>query len=144
MIGGYISKVIAACQKRKALFFLSLLFVIAFLVFGLSRLKISENIFSTLPQGKSFEPLNALLEAKNISNNVIFSLDIESLEEEETESFVNSFVDSLKTDTEGYLSDIEAIRQDVDEISYEYFYNYTESITLADHVVEYCHPISRR
>ena len=95
MVGGYISKVIAACQKRKALFYSLLFTVIVLLIFGLSRLKINENIFSTFPKGKSFEPLNALLESKNLSNNVLFSLKIAGVEEEDLENIVQSFSDSL-------------------------------------------------
>ena len=122
MVGGYISKVIVACQKRKVLFYSSLSIVILLLIFGLNRLKINENIFSTFPKGESFEPLNALLEAKNLSNNVIFSLNKENIEEEELENLVQSFSDSLKIISKNYLTDIESIRSDIDAITYDYFY----------------------
>ncbi len=123
MVGGYISKVIIVCKKNKALFFFSLLFLLAILAFGVSKLKISENIFSTLPEGDSFEPLNTLLESKNLSNKVVFSIDTGDKEGLDLEELVQHFADSLKGISSQYLFDIESIRPDIDDITYNYFYN---------------------
>ena len=122
MIGSYISSVVVACQKRKVLFFLSLIFVIVFLLFGISRIKVSENIFSAFPQAASFESLNTLLESKNLSNNVIFSIQTGTLNNDELVDLLLEFSDSLRINSESYLSDIEPIKQDINQTTYDYFY----------------------
>ena len=122
MLGGYISKINIACQKRKALFFLLLTLVLITLIWGISRLNISENIFSTLPEGESFEPLNALLESKNLSNKVVFSIQAGNIENDDLVEIIEQFADTLQKSASSYLSDIEGIRPDIDEVTYDYFY----------------------
>lgn len=122
MIGGYISRLIVGCQKYSTAFFTFLFLFVIFLVWGISRLQISENIFSTFPEGEAYEPLNALLESKNISNRVVFSVNTPP-ETEDPVALAEAFADSLQRFSGEYLADITALRPEIEDLTYEYFYN---------------------
>ena len=92
-----------------------------FLGFGIQRLKISQNIFSTLPKDKSFQQFNNFIENRNISNQVVFSIAV-SDKNEDVEIIVNSFSDSLTALSKNYLSEIVSKRPDVEQQVYAYFF----------------------
>ncbi len=117
-------KIVAFFYDRKAVFFICLLFISGFIGVGISRLKINQNIFSTLPKGKAFEQLNKLIENKNISNKVVFSLYITPKDQEEDiQSLLGTFSDSLKGAGKNYLTDIVTSLPDVVDKFYNYYYS---------------------
>ena len=111
--------------KRKLIFFLLLLCIFAILGAGITRLRISDDIYSALPKNKNFEQLTHLIQNKNISNQTVFSIKV-SEQDEETDynELVTLFADSLKIISEGYLSDIKATRPDVEQQVYQYLFQH--------------------
>lgn len=122
-MGTWALKIVDFFIRQKILFFLCLAVFICFISIGISRLKITESIFSTLPKGKSFEQLNTLIENKNISNQVVFSLKItDKTDADEVAELASSFADTLKKIPKKYLTEIVAERPDVSDNVYNYFY----------------------
>ena len=96
MIGDLLLRLNTLLSRYKTVFFLSLLFIIAVLGFGISRLKITESIFATLPKGKSFEEFNRLIENKSIINQIVFSININpETDTDEAGILAETFADSL-------------------------------------------------
>lgn len=123
ILGKFALKVVEFLYRRKALFFSCLILIIGFISIGISRLKINESIFSTLPKGKSFEHLNTLIENKNISNQVIFSIKVNDENDADAISHLaSSFADSLRNAAKNHLTKIISSRPDISENIYDYFY----------------------
>ena len=60
---------------RKPLVLAILLLSVTIFIFnGIRKLSITEDIFAALPKGKLFQQFNSLIETKNISNQVLFSI----------------------------------------------------------------------
>ena len=94
------------------------------MIIGISRLQISQSIYSTLPKGKSFEQLNKLIENKNITNQVVFSLDVEKISDDDSiKTALDNFSEALRGTSKKYLTDITPTRPDVEQTVYDYFYN---------------------
>ena len=62
--------------RKTILFSGFVLLVAAVSIAGIKRLNITENIFAILPKGQEFQKFNTLLESKNISDQVVFSLSL--------------------------------------------------------------------
>lgn len=62
--------------RKPILFAGFVLLVAAVSIAGIKRLNITENIFAILPKGQEFQKFNSLLESKNISDQVVFSLSL--------------------------------------------------------------------
>ncbi len=121
--GNFISKITEYFSGRKWLFFIVLFIGIGILSIGISRLHISQNIYSTLPKGKSFEQLNKLIENKNISNQVVFSIDVSHISDEDSIKMVlDDFTERLKNTSKNYLDNIISTRPDAEQSVYEYLY----------------------
>ena len=91
---------------------------------GISRLKINQSIFSSLPKNKSFEQINSLLENKNITNQVVFSVSVPGMgDADELQQMLSDFADSLTVVAGTLLKDIQATRPDVVEQVYNYYYS---------------------
>ncbi len=123
-LGNIISTIVNYLSSRKALFFTVLIAILGVLFMGISRLQVSQNIYSTLPKSKSFEQLNKLIENKSITNQVVFSLDVEHIQDEDSiRTVLNDFADSLNIVSKNYLTNIVSTRPDVEQTVYDYFYN---------------------
>lgn len=123
ILGKITLQIVEFLYRRKVVFFCCLLLIIGILAIGISRLKINESIFSTLPKGKSFEQLNTLIENKNISNQVLFSIKVPDKNDADAiTQLVNSFADTLKDISKKQLTNIISTRPDISENVYNYFY----------------------
>ncbi|GGB85559.1 trifunctional MMPL family transporter/lysophospholipid acyltransferase/class I SAM-dependent methyltransferase [Dyadobacter sediminis] len=125
MIGDLLVRLNKFLSSYKTAFFLGLIFLTGFLLVGISRLKVTESIFATLPKGKSFEEFNQLVESKNIINQIVFSVDIPAeTTTDDARALAEAFSDSLRRYTKGYIRNIQAERPDVQEDVYQYAFTH--------------------
>jgi 1-acyl-sn-glycerol-3-phosphate acyltransferase len=123
MIGDLLLRLNTLLSRKKSLFFLVLLIILAVLGYGISRLKVTESIFATLPKGKTFEEFNRLVENKSIINQVVFSVNIApDTDTEEARIIAQAFADSLEKNSKGYIKNIQAVRQNIQQDVYDYTY----------------------
>jgi 1-acyl-sn-glycerol-3-phosphate acyltransferase len=123
MIGDLLLRLNTLLSRQKTVFFLTLFLIIAVLGFGISRLKITESIFATLPKGKTFEEFNRLVENKSIINQIVFSVNIKSgTDTEDAKTLAEQFADSLQNHTKNYIKNIQALRPNIQQDVYEYTY----------------------
>lgn len=109
--------------RNKISFWIGLSLLLLFLTFGVLKININESIFATLPKGENFQSLNTFIENKNISNQVIFSLNVSKENDpEELEEIVQVFHDSLNLLSRPYLKDIVSVRPDIEMQVYDHFY----------------------
>ncbi|MBE9464087.1 1-acyl-sn-glycerol-3-phosphate acyltransferase [Dyadobacter subterraneus] len=121
MIGDLLLRLNTLLSRNKTAFFLSLLAIIAVLGFGISRLKITESIFSTLPKGKTFEEFNRLVENKSIINQIVFSINIkEETDTEDAKTLAENFASDLEKNTKEYIKNIQAVRPNIQQDVYDY------------------------
>ena len=77
-----------------------------------------------MPKGKSFEQLNQLVKNKSLANRVVFSIKTDSLQDiDDLKDSLIAFSVALKEISGNYLTDIKAIRPDIELEVYEYFYS---------------------
>jgi hypothetical protein len=96
MIGDLLLRLNKFLSSHKTAFFLSLAIIVSVLFAGILRLKVTESIFATLPDGKSFEEFNRLVESKNIINQIVFSIEIPAeTATDEAKALADAFSDSL-------------------------------------------------
>ena len=125
MIGDLLVRLNRFLSSHKTAFFLGLIFLTGFLLIGISRLKITESIFATLPKGKSFEEFNRLVESKNIINQIVFAIDIPAeTSTDDARALAEAFSDSLRRYTNGYIRNIQVERPDVQEDVYAYAFTH--------------------
>lgn len=122
-LGSFILKFNSFWLRNKPLFFFCLVLVFGILILGILRLKISENVFSTLPKGKSFEQFSNLIQNNKILNQVVFSIHVpDKKDADEIQQIVNSFGDSLKYVSGDLLKDITTARPDVEQQVYSFYH----------------------
>jgi 1-acyl-sn-glycerol-3-phosphate acyltransferase len=123
MIGDLLLRLNKFLSRHKPAFFLSLIVLISVLFLGISRLKVTESIFATLPKGKSFEEFNRLIESKNIVNQIVFSIDVPAeTTSEDAKLLGEAFSDSLARYTNGNIRGIQIERPFVQEDVYQFVY----------------------
>lgn len=124
MIGELLLKLNLLLSRQKPFFFLSLTFLIGVLALGITRLKVTESIFATLPKGKTFEEFNRLVENRSIINQIVFSIDLpRETATEDAAILAANFADSLGLYAKGLVKNIQASRPDVQEDVYRFTYN---------------------
>lgn len=134
MIGDLLLRLNTLLSRRKSVFFLALLLILGFLGSGISRLKVTESIFSTLPKGKTFEEFNRLVENKSIINQIVFSVDIPAeTSTEDARTIAENFADSLEYSTKGYIKNIQAVRPNIQQDVYDYTYARFPELIDADY-----------
>jgi 1-acyl-sn-glycerol-3-phosphate acyltransferase len=125
MIGDLLLRLNKFLSSHKTAFLLSLAIIVSVLFAGILRLKVTESIFATLPDGKSFEEFNRLVESKNIINQIVFSIEIPAeTATDEAKALADAFSDSLGRYTNGYIRNIQAERPNVQEDVYDYVYTH--------------------
>ncbi len=131
MIGELLLKLNILLSRQKLIFFLSLLGLIIILAFGISRLKITESIFATLPKGKTFEEFNRLIENRSIINQIVFSIDVQAeTSTEDAAVLAENLADSIRLNAKDLIKNVQESRPDVQEDVYRYTYN--EFVSLID------------
>ncbi len=121
MIGDLLVKLNQLLSRNSKKLFFGLAIIVLILLFGISKLKVSESIFTTLPKGKDFQEFNSLVESKNLINQVVFSVGWnETNSEIEPADLLEIFNDSLKLASDSLLTKIITRRVDSQEKVYEY------------------------
>ncbi|WP_025761955.1 1-acyl-sn-glycerol-3-phosphate acyltransferase [Dyadobacter tibetensis] len=119
MPGELFVKLNALLIRNKGAFYISLAIITGILGYGVSRLRISESIFATLPKGKSFQEFNRLVESKNFINQIVFSLERAPGQDlYETEERVMELADSLQTFSR--ITHISESHPDAQQIIYQW------------------------
>jgi len=125
MIGDILLKLNILLSRQKLIFFVSLITFIAILGFGITRLRITESIFATVPKGKTFEEFNRLIENKSIINQIVFSIDIPTeTTSEDAATLATTFADSLQLHAKDLIKNIQESRADVQSDVYQYTYDH--------------------
>jgi len=148
MIGDLLLRLNTLLSRKKSLFFSVLLLITVILCFGISRLRITESIFSTLPKGKTFEEFNRLVENKSIINQIVFSVSIPAeTDSEDAKILAETFADSLARNTRNFIKNIQAVRPNVQQDVYDYtFARFPELIDSSyyQHITNKTYPDSIR
>ncbi|CAG4995018.1 Carboxy-S-adenosyl-L-methionine synthase [Dyadobacter sp. CECT 9275] len=125
MIGELLLRLNSLLSRHKLSFFIGLLLITGMLGWGISRLRITESIFATLPKGKTFEEFNRLVENKNFINQIVFSLEYtDNTGTYDAAELAQNFADSLNKACKGLIINIQAIRPDVQQDVYNYTYDH--------------------
>jgi uncharacterized protein len=123
-VGRLATKLVDFLSKRKLLFFVLLIVCIAILLAGTLRIRLNEDIFSALPEGKAFRQLNTLVESKNITNQVVFAIDVKPGQEIDPEELLDDYAGALQINAKGLITGIKTIRPDVELQVYAHFYTH--------------------
>jgi len=92
-------------------------------VLGIFRININESIFSMLPKGNSFSEFSKLIDQGDLTNQVVFTLEVDGSEQEEILALVSSFSDSLTKHTASYLKNVIIERPNIETKVFDYFYS---------------------
>jgi len=123
MLSKFINNIINFFYNKNLVFTLVIFSLLSIFIIGTSKIKINENIFSTLPKGNSFSKFSQLIDQGNLSNQIVFSLKVNDNDVEELEILTTSLADSLNIHAKSYLKDIVMVRPDIEKKVYHYFYN---------------------
>ena len=111
-------------SNKSKLFLILLILFSSVLIYGTLQLRVDQSIYSILPKGKSFEGFNEILNSKNISNKVFFSIQVnEDLDENTLLNLTQEVNDSLSVSCNKYFSNIINIKENLELDIYEYYYS---------------------
>lgn len=113
MIGQICARIVEYFLKKRVVFWGSFTLVLAFLLVGVSKLKINEDLYAIFPQGKEFKKFNEIVQKNKLNKQVVFSI-----KAQEDETVTLEKLEELKNDLEsqfaGELADVEVVKS-VDE-----------------------------
>lgn len=122
MLSKFINNVINFFYKNKIVFALVIFSLLSIFIIGTFKIKINENIFSTLPKGNSFTKFSQLIDQGDLSNQIVFSLKVNDNDVEELNVLTDALTDSINIHAKSYLKDIVVVRPDIEKKVYNYFY----------------------
>lgn len=99
MIGQICARIVEFFLKNRLVFWGSFALVLAFLVIGVSKLKINEDLYAIFPQGKEFKKFNDIVQKNKLNKQVVFSIKAQEDEEVTLEK-----LEELKADLEKQFS----------------------------------------
>ncbi len=76
MFGQFIANSVQFFIQRRLVFLLVFGGVLAFLIVGLNRLKIEEDLYAVFPDGKEYQEFSEVLQRNNLNKQVVFSVDV--------------------------------------------------------------------
>lgn len=123
MQGNILNRIINFFYSKKILFAITLLVLLGIFSLGISKIVINESIFSALPKGNSFAKFSKLLDQGELTNQVIFTLDVENTELDELNEITSILSDSLTKYSTNYLKDIVITRPNLESKIFDHFYN---------------------
>jgi 1-acyl-sn-glycerol-3-phosphate acyltransferase len=123
MLSNLINNIITFFSKKSLLFVFILLAILTVFGFGILKININESIFSMLPKGNSFSKFSKLIDQGELTNQVVFTLNVADVESDEITKLTSVLSDSLNAYAEVYLKDITIERPDVQTKIFDYFYN---------------------
>ena len=134
MLGGFLNNIINFFYHKKLVFALVIISLVSIFIFGALKIKVNENIFSTLPKGNSFTKFSQLIDQGDLSNQIVFSIKVNDNDVEQLTNLTATFSDSLNKYVQSYLKDIVVVRPDIEQNVYNYFYyNFPKFIDDADY-----------
>lgn len=74
MIGQICARIVAFFLRKRLVFWTIFLLATGFLVVGLSKLKINEDLYAIFPQGKEFSKFNEIVQKNKLNKQVVFSI----------------------------------------------------------------------
>ena len=119
-MGNFFVTLHAKLTNKPWLFYALLLAITSISFAGILRLRITENIFAVLPKGEEFQQFNTLIESKNISNQMVFSIAVDSSKDNDYHlALADSVALVLDSCGKGFITAITAIRPDVQQEYYQ-------------------------
>jgi len=113
MIGQICARIVEFFLKKRLVFWGSFILVLAFLLVGVSKLKINEDLYAIFPQGKEFKKFNDIVQKNKLNKQVVFSIKAQEDEEITLEKLENLKAE-LEKQFSRELKDIEVVKT-VDE-----------------------------
>ena len=112
-----------------------MIFIALVTFFGISRLKLDENIYSIFPQGEEFKKFSTVLKENNLNKQIIFSIEVGNDQAVLLER-LDSLSELVIEETSSLVVDFEVIRKDQQELILEYFYQSMPSLFTEQDYVE--------
>lgn len=122
MLGKGINYIINFFCAKKYVFGLFLIAIIAVLSYGVSKLSLNENIFSTLPKGNAYANFFKFIDQENLSNQLIISIAVSETEDKDVEHLATVFSDSISASVQGLIKNLTIKRPDVEKEVYAYYH----------------------
>lgn len=113
MIGQVCARIVEFFLRKRFVFWAVFLLVTAILVFGVSKLRINQDLYAIFPQGKEFKKFNSIVQKNKLNKQVVFSIRSQEDEEQTLEKLEELQADLQKRFSKE-LSGIEIVKT-VDE-----------------------------
>ncbi len=113
MIGQICARIVEFFLKKRLFFWGTFTLVLAFLLIGVSKLRINQDLYAIFPQGKEFKKFNEIVQKNKLNKQVVFSIKAQEDEEITLEKLENLKAD-LEKQFSKELKDIEVVKT-VDE-----------------------------
>jgi 1-acyl-sn-glycerol-3-phosphate acyltransferase len=78
--------------------------ILTFLIFGLNRLKIEEDLYSVFPDGKEYQEFSQILQKNNLNKQIVFSIDTQE-DEEKTLTQLDQIVSDIEKKFRNEITD---------------------------------------
>ena len=143
MLSNTINNIITFFTKRSLLFVFVLLVFLGVFSLGILKINVNESIFSMLPKGNSFSQFSKLIDQGELTNQVVFTLDIENIESDKLVELTRVLSDSLNSFSEVYLKDIIIERPDLQNKVFDYFYTNFPAFIDKEYYKNIKHKINR-
>lgn len=109
MIGQLFASIAKAFLRNKLLFGLSFFVLIAVLSWGVSRLKIDNDIYSIFPKGKEFQEFTKIIQENNLNKQLVFSFD-SSEDEDQNFERLEQLKQSLESKFDNQIGNVQIYR----------------------------------
>jgi 1-acyl-sn-glycerol-3-phosphate acyltransferase len=109
MLGQFSANIVHFFIKKRLLFLVIFLGLITFLIFGVQRLAIEEDLYSVFPDGKEYQEFNSIIQKNKLNKQVVFSFDLLE-DEEQTLDQLDQVSEQLENDFEKELTDFVVYR----------------------------------
>ncbi len=113
MFGQFSANIVRFFIQKRLLFFLIFGGIVAFLIFGVTRLKIEEDLYSVFPDGKEYQEFSQILQKNNLNKQVVFAVSAGE-DEDQTLEILDQIVSDLEKKFTAELGDFVVYRT-VDE-----------------------------
>jgi len=128
-MGNLFSKIVRLFNKNLLAYLSVVIALLLFISYGVSRLKLDENIYSIFPKGKEFTDFNRVIQDNNLNKQIIFSIDADNeflLED------LDSVSKKLILSSDGLMKGFVVFRDDDQQKVLDYFYRSLPSLLTDD------------
>lgn len=109
-------------RRTKLIFIGFFLLFFAWLLIGITHLKLNQDITESLPKGEQFKELNSFLKSSKLNNQLAFSVEISSLDIDEIEVLAENFSDTINSNCKSLLNEVNYYNETTEADFYDYFY----------------------